>query len=196
MIFPHFSGTGWREGREFAPTHPVAIVHGLHEGELWGAERSMVPVYQRAPSVELWTLNGRTVRTDRIARRGAVGVLVFWTAGCVMCRTYLRELELLYEAHEKDGLKVLGITHYDDFTMVAKFARLHHVHLPLARNKEGKRDAVARFGVRALPSTYVLSPGGFVVDRFVGMNLKRLVRAVNSLGVDARLDEFASFLAG
>lgn len=195
MIFPHFSGPGRPDEPASGPVYPFAMVHGLWEGELWGAERSMVPIAHRAPSVELWTLNGRTVRTDRFVRRGAVGVLVFWTAGCVMCRTYLRELEMLHTAHEAEGLRALGITYHDDFTMVAKFARLHHVRLKLARNREGKRDAVARFGVRALPSTYVISPGGFVVDRFVGMNLKRLVRSVQALGVNARLDEFASFLA-
>jgi thiol-disulfide isomerase/thioredoxin len=110
-------------------------------------------------------LEGGIVSTA--ALRGKVVLLNFWATWCGPCRLEIPELIRLTD-HYKDKVQVVGISMDDaDASEVRKFAKDMGINYPVIM---ASRELVMAYGgVPALPTTFVVSPDGGVVQKHVGL---------------------------
>ncbi len=134
------------------------------------------------------------------ALRGEVVVLDFWATWCPPCRAVMHDLNALHEQHRDAGLVVLGVTSAyprgflprpgttdparDGESVQGLDAATFPAHLAQFRENVGvsypfvtaKQEEIAAFGVRALPTLFVLDRDGKVAFVKVGSGDDSLVR--------------------
>jgi len=124
------------------------------------AERGAV-----APDFALPGLNGAPVRLSD--HRGKVALLNFWATWCPPCRAEMPSMEKLYQAHRGRGLVILAIS--GDRTgrqVVESFVQELGLTFPILLDSDG--EVFAQYGVRGLPTSYLLDRQGRIVSGEVG----------------------------
>jgi len=119
-----------------------------------------------APDFELDTLDGAAV--SLAALRGRVVVVNLWASWCPPCRAEMPALQALYEEFAAQDLVVLGVnmTYQDSAAEAIAFADELGLTFPISFDRNGE---VARsYGMRALPSTYFVDPGGIIRRVIIG----------------------------
>jgi cytochrome c biogenesis protein CcmG, thiol:disulfide interchange protein DsbE len=114
----------------------------------------------RAPDFRLSGLEGGETALSDL--RGSVTVLNFWASWCGPCRAEMPALDRLYRAEQGNGLAILAVnsTVQDDRTAVAAFVDEYGLSFPILLDLTG--SAGRDYGVRALPSTFVIDRKGIV----------------------------------
>ena len=99
--------------------------------------------------------------------RGKWVLVNFWATWCPPCLDEIPELNSLHNAHRKKDLVVIGIAMSSGSKYkVADFADAHGINYPVVI---GNRRVASQIGiVDALPTTYIYSPSGDLVNRFAG----------------------------
>lgn len=124
------------------------------------SERNVV-----APDFILPGLNGTPVRLSD--HRGNVVLLNFWATWCPPCRAEMPSIEKLYQLYRERGLTILAISNdVSGRSVVEPFVRERGLTFPILLNPEG--DVFAQYGVRGLPTSYVLDRRGRIVSGEVG----------------------------
>ncbi len=124
-----------------------------------------------APELELITATGNHVRWD--ALRGKPVLVHFWATWCTPCR---QELPALLEAvRARSGkLELLAVSVDEDWGPVRLF---FSGQVPEEVSRTSDRDAQRRYGVEALPATFVVSSTGKLVARLAGPRNWKLEQA-------------------
>lgn len=117
------------------------------------------------PAVAFTDVSGRPI--DKASWSGKVVLVNFWATWCGPCREEIPALVALQERY-KDRMVILGLSiDTRPPSEVAAFAQQYHVNYPVAVVGD---DVVQAFGgVPAVPSTFVVSPAGKMMQRHVGM---------------------------
>jgi thiol-disulfide isomerase/thioredoxin len=112
------------------------------------------------------TVQGQEVRLDDL--RGKTVILNFWATWCPPCRAELPTLIAFNEELRGRDVKLVGIAVGPSQTpgAVKPFMQQAGVDYPVILDAD--RGIAARYGVRTLPTTVVISPGGTITDRRVG----------------------------
>lgn len=124
------------------------------------------------PTFTLTDLDGKTI--DQQAWKGKVVILNFWATWCGPCRAEIPDLIALQNKY-KDQLVVIGLS-VDEGPAdgVKKFVTEHQMNYPVAIvNKEIEQ---LFGGVTAIPSTFVLTTDGRMVQRHIGQ--------LNAIGIE------------
>lgn len=101
-----------------------------------------------APAVTLDALRGRVVYVD------------FWASWCVPCRNSMPALDALARRHGERGFTVVGVNKDASAADAERFLRRVPVGFSLVSDAD---DAIAgAFGVRAMPSGYLIDRRGVV----------------------------------
>jgi cytochrome c biogenesis protein CcmG/thiol:disulfide interchange protein DsbE len=116
-----------------------------------------------APPLPARALDGAPVTVADL--RGRPALVNFWAAWCGPCKHEAPELRAL--AREVKGkASVVGVDWNDDSGNARSFARAHGWTFPLLSDPSG---AVGdRWGIRGLPTTFVLDADGHVTDTLRG----------------------------
>jgi thiol-disulfide isomerase/thioredoxin len=137
------------------------------------------------PTVALTDVSGQAI--DPASWKGKVVLANFWATWCGPCREEIPSLVALQERY-KDQLVILGLS-IDSRppAEVKQFAEQYHINYPVAVVSD---DVVEAFGgAPAIPSTYVVSPAGKMLQRHVGMldpaRTEQEVRVLAGLSSDA-----------
>ncbi len=117
-----------------------------------------------APDFELYFLDGE--RRALSAFRGQVGFFNFWATWCPPCRQEMPSMQALHERYAESGLAVLAVDLQESDAAVRKFVEEFHLTFSIPLDKEGRVGAI--YGVRSIPTTYIIDRGGMVLASAVG----------------------------
>jgi cytochrome c biogenesis protein CcmG/thiol:disulfide interchange protein DsbE len=99
--------------------------------------------------------------------RGKAVVLNFFASWCIpACYDEAPELERTWVENRERGVVVLGVAWHDFRGEARRFLRENGITFPSVFDGDGAIGD--RYGVRALPETYVLDRQGRVVDALIG----------------------------
>jgi len=109
-------------------------------------------------------LSGGTFRLSE--QRGKTVVINFWATWCPPCLAEMPAMERLWRRHKDDGFVIVAVSLDADPAIVPPFIKERGVTFPVALDPT---SAVAStYGVRALPSSFVIDRRGTLVALALG----------------------------
>src|SRR5712691_933441 len=117
-----------------------------------------------APSVNLPALDGGS--RDLAELRGRVVLLNFWATWCIPCRAEMPELQGLSDDLQDTPFALLTIDLQEEADTITPFRRDLGLRLPVLLDEDG--DVTRRYGVRALPATFLIDRDGILRQHRLG----------------------------
>ena len=117
--------------------------------------------------------------------QGQVVFLNFWATWCGPCRVEMPSMEEIYQDLKEQGFTILAVNGREDPGEVSDFMKEYDLTFPVALDKNGTINY--RYGIRAIPATYILDRRGRIVTRMVGSlewNDPKIVTALKTLLAD------------
>ena len=125
-------------------------------------DRGKTPV---APTFALKSLNGSgSIKLETYG--GRVIVVNFWASWCGPCRAETPALNRAWQHWTSHLVTFIGVDTRDAKGDGGSFAHGAHISYPVGYDGSGR--TARTYGVGALPATFVISPRGRVVARFLG----------------------------
>ncbi|MGE5602139.1 MAG: redoxin domain-containing protein [Nitrososphaerales archaeon] len=146
----------WQESRQTAAQQLAE----QSKPSLEGASES------RAPDFALEGLDGKTVSLADL--RGKVVLLNFWATWCPPCKAEMPDLDALQREYGASrDFVVVGVNVGEDLATVKPFVAKNGLSFPIVLDHSG-RVTTQLFGVRPLPTTYIIDREGFIRDAWNG----------------------------
>lgn len=118
-----------------------------------------------APDFTLKNLKGEPVSLAQF--RGKVVFLNFWASWCPPCREEMPSMERLNEVFGSSDFVMLAVNVEDDGPRsVPGWLKENPYTFPILFDPQGQEKM--RYGVTAIPETFLIDKKGVVVDRFLG----------------------------
>ncbi|BDV41336.1 thioredoxin [Geotalea uraniireducens] len=119
---------------------------------------------QPAPPIKVVSTSGQQISLANY--HGYVLVIDFFATWCPPCREAIPHLIALNRKYGKQGLQVLGLSLDEgDEQGVKDFVAGKRFNYPVALANEGIQTD---YGLRSLPTVYVIDKKGIVAERFMG----------------------------
>jgi thiol-disulfide isomerase/thioredoxin len=139
-----------------------------HAADLPPLTHGLTPIAEPkpAPALRLADLDGKS--QDLAELKGKLVVVNFWATWCPPCRREMPALERLRARLEAQGLRVLAVDVGEDADTVFAFSgQLDPApSFPIVLDRDAQ--AMQRWQVKGLPTTFIVDPAGQVVFRAVG----------------------------
>jgi len=100
------------------------------------------------------------------AYAGKVVFLNFWATWCGPCRAEIPSMEELYLELGNEAFAIIAVNSQEAGTEVAGFVENIGMSFPVLLDTEGRVGAA--YSVRAIPTTYIIDPQGYILGRMVG----------------------------
>jgi len=118
----------------------------------------------KAPPFKLVTTSGQPITPTNY--RGYVLVMDFFATWCIPCKESIPHLIALNQKYGKQGLQVLGVSVDEgNDREVKSFINDRRISYPVAVAGE---DMQADYGLRSVPTIYVINKKGVVAEKFQG----------------------------
>jgi peroxiredoxin len=118
-----------------------------------------------APEFALPDLEGKAQRLSDF--RGHVVLLNFWATWCPPCRAEMPSMETLYQAYKEQGFVILAVSSdVQGAAVVQPFMAQYRLSFPSLLDTTGRVNGL--YGVRSIPTSYLLDRHGRVVSREIG----------------------------
>jgi len=98
--------------------------------------------------------------------RGKVVFLNFWATWCPPCREEMPAMERLYQLYRDKGLAVVAVSVDADAVAVPPFLKKNSLTFPIGYDP--KMALADRYGVRALPSSFLIDKKGTLAALAIG----------------------------
>ncbi|MDR2768080.1 MAG: TlpA family protein disulfide reductase [Treponema sp.] len=98
--------------------------------------------------------------------RGKVVFVNLWATWCGPCAAEMPSMEILYRRYKERGLEILAVNLREDAQTVTAFMNRYHLSFPALLDPDGKIGS--RYGVQAIPTSFILDRRGRVVLHLVG----------------------------
>lgn len=131
------------------------IDNAVRDGKPYTAPDFTLPVFQAAGGVGP---EGSPLRLSSL--RGRPVVLNFWASWCDTCPEEAPNLARLWDRYGKRGVVVLGVNSQNDPPKARAF--LSQYKLRFANVREGDDAVARRYGVAAMPETFLIDPDGMI----------------------------------
>jgi peroxiredoxin len=106
-------------------------------------------------------------RTFRLSeQRGKLVFVNFWATWCGPCREEMPAMERLWRQHRERGFLVVAISVDSDPTLVGPFVKKGGFTFPIVLDP--KLSAANAYGVRALPSSFLVDRQGYLTALALG----------------------------
>ncbi|NGZ05268.1 MAG: redoxin domain-containing protein [Magnetococcales bacterium] len=118
-----------------------------------------------APPFALEDLRGATRPfPERFA--GQPVVIRFWADWCPACRSDMKVLDQHYRQRQEQGLKVLAVNVGQDRATAQRFTDEYQLTFDVLLDRSS--EIARRYGVNALPMTYLIAPDGKIINKIIG----------------------------
>ncbi|GFO54834.1 thioredoxin [Geomonas sp. Red276] len=118
----------------------------------------------KAPQIKLSTTSGQAITLNNY--RGYVLVMDFFATWCVPCRESIPHLIDLNRKYGRQGLQILGVSVDEGSDREVKdFIAARRINYPVAM---GGEDMQTDYGLRSIPTIYVINKRGMVAEKFQG----------------------------
>ncbi len=113
----------------------------------------------RTKPAQDFTIPGPDGKAVKLAdHRGKVIFLNFWATWCPPCREEMPAMERLYQRYRDKGFVVLAMSVDSELVVVAPFVKQNKLTFPIGHDP--KMALAERYGVRALPSSFLIDRRG------------------------------------
>lgn len=120
----------------------------------------------RAPDFTLEDLEGKKLSLAEL--RGKVVLLNFWATWCPPCKAEMSDLDALHREHAvAHDFVVVGVNVEEDAATIEAFVAKNRLSFPIVLDADGRVTAQL-FGVRPLPTTFIIDREGFIRDAWNG----------------------------
>jgi peroxiredoxin len=135
-------------------------------GIFCGKRLSTLPAGEPAPAISLKDTNGQSFLLEETLKKGPV-LAAFFKVNCPTCQFTFPFLERMYETYGNDGFTFLGVSQNnpDD---TREFAHEYGVKFPLLIDDENTFTASNEYGITNVPSVFLISQDGKILERSVG----------------------------
>ncbi|MBI2876948.1 MAG: redoxin domain-containing protein [Candidatus Tectomicrobia bacterium] len=121
----------------------------------------------------LTTLEGKTLRLSDFG--GRVVLVNFWATWCPPCREETPGFIKLHQEYQQQGLVIIGVAEQSPPKKVAQFVTDYQVPYFIGRDEDG--SVAQKYGVRALPQSFLFAPDGKLYHKFMGYAPENLLRS-------------------
>jgi len=135
-------------------------------GIFCGKRLSTLPAGEPAPPIELKDTSGQSVTLEDTLKKGPV-VAAFFKISCPTCQFTFPFLERMHETYGGNGFTFVGISQ-NDATDTREFAREFGIKFPLLVDDERTFTASNEYGITNVPSIFLISQDGRILERSVG----------------------------
>jgi peroxiredoxin len=121
----------------------------------------------RAKAAEDFTLPALNGGTFSLAdQRGKMVLVNFWATWCPPCLEEMPAMERLWQKHKDAGFVLVAVSVDADPKKVVPFVTEHKLTFPIAFDT--KMSVAEKYGVRALPSSFILAKDGMLAALALG----------------------------
>jgi len=133
---------------------------------VWTAPETPSPVRRgsEAPAFELPSLDGGVTALSDAA--GQVILVNFWATWCKPCEDEMPAMEKLYRDLGDEGFLLVAISVDDDMEAVKAFQERLNLSFPILLDPGA--TVAKRYQTYRYPESFLIGPGGNVVERYVG----------------------------
>lgn len=145
----------------------LSTAHAQTESVAKGVLRELTPVPEKPPAPE-FTLTDTTGKTHKLSDyKGKVVMVNFWAVWCLPCRKEMPSMQRAWEQVQDKDVMMLAVNWGDTPESIKKFTdSLPPMDFPLLVG--GDEAMTKEWGVRGLPTTYVINPEGQIAYKLVG----------------------------
>jgi thiol-disulfide isomerase/thioredoxin len=136
----------------------AAAWFGLLQPARTSPSASVAQVGAPAPPVALPVVGGGT--SDLSGDRGKVVLLNFWATWCEPCKSEMPGLQQLADELHDQPFRLYSIDLQEDAAQIQAFEQQYGLDLYAVMDEDG--NATREYGVRALPSTFLIDQNGVV----------------------------------
>lgn len=134
-------------------------------------DEETTPVLAGIPSVNVKTLEGKTVNIQDYVGDGQITVISFWATWCSPCKRELDAISEIYEDWQEEyGMKLLAVT-IDDARSMAKVPALVETKgWEFTVLADSKRELQKALNFQTVPQTFLVDGDGNIVYTHTGYN--------------------------
>ncbi len=136
--------------------------------ELPPLTHSLTPSEGQSPAPELRLQNMDDEMVDIHDLKGKVVVVNFWATWCPPCRREMGSLERLHQATKDKNVEVLAVNIGEDIDTVFSFLGMVEPSPNFQMLFDKDAVSMEMWGVKGLPTTYVIGPDGRMAYEAVG----------------------------
>lgn len=114
--------------------------------------------------IRLKDMNGREVSLSDF--RGKIVFLNFWATWCGPCRIEMPSMERLYTKLKGKDFVMVAIDLQEPASKVKEFFKEYKLSFISLLDSEG--EVASRFGIRVIPTTFILDKQGRIIGRALG----------------------------
>ena len=116
-----------------------------------------------APEFKMKTIDGKSFRLSHL--RGRYVVLDFWASWCPDCRKDMPAMQRIYDRFTVKGVEFVGVSFDTDTEKWRKAVDTYHIDYTQVSELKKMRDTdiATKYGIRWIPSMYLINPEGKVV---------------------------------
>ncbi len=110
------------------------------------------------------------------ALRGKVVAIRFWADWCPFCESEMKNIEPVYRQKQERGLVILAINVRQDRKTAAAFISKLNISYDVLLDRDG--EVARRYGVIALPTTFIVDRQGNLYTRILGESTSELFHKI------------------
>jgi len=129
-------------------------------------EMGVLQIPPAADPVEIQLKDQNSRPTSLSEFRGKIVFINFWTTWCLACVVEMPSMEKLHQKFKDKDFAMLGINLQESDATVLKFYKENKLTFTTLLDSAG--DVGAAFGIRGIPTTFILDKNGIIIGRVMG----------------------------